>query len=93
MANVNSYKHGLIRNFVTKLHTPKVTSKFGVHLSDDIQENTIIVSLDCSVSYKLRNDRAVTVDLIFQKRVKVLMVSMVRHDDQKDELGVFNRTT
>jgi len=33
----------------------------------------------------LRDYRCLTIDLVLKERVKVLMVRVVRHDDQKDE--------
>lgn len=86
MANVNTHKHGLIGDFWSELHAPEITTEFGVHLTNDIQEDAIIVLLDGAVGNKLRDNWRVAVDLILQERVEVLVVRLVGHDHQEDEL-------
>jgi hypothetical protein len=49
------------------LHAPEITTKFGVHLTDDVKENAVIVLLDSAVSNELRNDRGITIDLVLQE--------------------------
>ena len=93
MADVDTDQHGLIRDLGAKLHAPKVTAKFGVHLTDDVQEDPVVVLSDGAVSDELADDGRVAVDLVFQEGVEVLVVGVVGHDNQEDELSVLNRTT
>ena len=92
VTHINTNKHGLVRDFRTKLHTPKVTTKLSVHLSYDVQEDTVVVLGNRSVSNELWNDRTVTINFILDKWVEILMVWVVGHYNQKDELGVLNLT-
>jgi len=62
-------------------------------LADNVEEDSVIILSDRAVGYKLRDDGTVTVDLVLKERVEVLVVCVVRHDDQEDEVGVLDRTT
>ena len=64
MAHIDSNEHGLIGDFLAKWHSPEISSEFGVHLSDDIQKDTVIILLDGAVGNKLGDDWTVTVDLV-----------------------------
>ena len=86
MAHIDSYQHGLVRDFLAKRHSPKISTEFSIHLSDDIQEDTVIVLLDGSVGDELRDDRTVTVDLVLQEGVEVLVVGVVWHDNEEYEI-------
>lgn len=86
VAHINSNQHGLIGDFLAKRHSPKISSEFGVHLSDDIQEDTVIILLDCAVGNKLGDNRTVTVDLVLEEGVEVLVVSVIWHDNEEYEI-------
>ena len=86
MAHVNTGKHRLVGNFWSELHTPQVTAELGVHLADDVQEDAVVVLLDGAVSHELGNNWRVAIDFVFQERVEVLVVRLVRHDNQENEL-------
>ena len=86
MADINADKHSLLRNLITKGHAPEVTAEFGIHLADDIEEDSVIILGNSAVGHELRDDGAVTVDLVLQERIEVLMVRVVRHDNQEDEV-------
>ena len=90
MANINAHKHGSIRDFRAELHTPEITAKFGVHLTNNIEENTVIVLRNCAVSHELRNNWRITINFVLQKRVKVLVVRLVGHNHKEDELRVLD---
>lgn len=81
-----------MRNFIAKGHAPEVTSEFRVHLADDIEEDTVIVFLNGAIGDELRDDGTVAVDLVLEVRVKVLVVRVVGHDYQEDEVGVLDQT-
>lgn len=53
VTHINTNEHGLVRDFRTKLHAPKVTTKLSVHLSYDVQEDTVVVLGNRSVSNEL----------------------------------------
>ena len=86
MAHIDSDQHGLIGDFLAKPHSPKISSEFGVHLSDDIQEDTVIILLNGAVGDKLGDDRTVTIDLVLKEGVEVLVVSVVWHDNEEYEI-------
>lgn len=67
VAHVNTDEHGLLRDFLGEGHTPEVSSELGVHLSDDISEDSVIVFTNSFVCNKLRYHGGVTIDLVFQK--------------------------
>ena len=90
VANIDTHKHGLFGDLLAERHSPEIASKLGVHLSDDVQEDSIVVLEDCSVGDELGDNRTVAVDFIFQERIEVLMVGVVRHDHQEEELRVFD---
>lgn len=87
MAHIDTNKHGSLGDLRAKAHTPQISTDLGVHLTDDIHENTVIVLGDGSVGHKLRNDGGLTVDFILEERVEILMVRVVGHNDQEDETG------
>jgi len=86
VTHVNTYQHSLVRDFTAEGHAPEVTAELGIHLSNDVQKDTVVVLRDRPVGDELRNDGAVTVDLILQERVEVLMVGVVGHDHQEHEV-------
>ena len=90
VTHINSDEHGLIWNFLAEGHPPEVTTEFGVHLPDDIKEDTVVVFNNSSIRHKLRNDRAVTVDLVFQERIEVLMICVIWHDHEEYEVWMLN---
>ena len=92
MADINTDKHGLLRDLGSERHSPEIAAKFGVHLSDDVQEDTIIVLGNCAISDELGNDGTVTVDLVLEEGVEVLMIRVIGHDDKEDEVRVLNGT-
>jgi hypothetical protein len=90
MTDINADKHGGVRNFWAELHTPQISAKLGVHLTNNVKENTVIVLLNGAVSDELRNDWRITINFVFQKRVEVLVVRLVRHNHKEDELRVLD---
>jgi len=71
---------------LAETHAPEIASNFGVHLTNNIHENSIVVLGDRAVGYKLGDDRCLTIDLVLEERVEVLVVRVVRHNDQEDKL-------
>lgn len=65
MTDINSYKHSLWRDFLSKGHTPQVPSKFSIDLSHNINEDATITLLNGSRLNKLWNHWAVWVNFIF----------------------------
>ena len=90
MADIDTHKHGLLGDLVAEGHAPKVTAEFGIHLANDVEEDTVVVLRNCPDGHKLRDHRRITIDLVLQEGVEVLVVRVVGHDDQEDEIGVFN---
>jgi len=87
MAHIDTHKHGSLGNLRAEAHAPQISTDLGVHLTDDIHENTVIVFSDGSVGNELGNDRGLTVDFILKERIEILMVGVVGHNDQEDETG------
>lgn len=92
MTHINAHEHGLLRNLAAERHAPEVTAELSVHLPDDVEEDTVVVLGDGAIGDELRDNWGVTVDLILKEGVEVLMISVIRHDDQEDEIGVFDGT-
>jgi len=93
VADVNAHKHGLLGDLRAEGHTPEVTTEFGIHLADDVEEDSVIILGNRAVGDELRDDWTVTVDLVLEEGVEVLVVRVVRHDNQEDEVRVLDRTT
>jgi len=90
VANVDSNQHGLVRDLRAELHTPKIATKFSVHLADDVQEDSVIVLSDSAVGNELANHGGIAVDLVLKEGVEVLVVGVVRHNHQEDELSMLD---
>jgi hypothetical protein len=56
MADINANKHGLVTDLGPKRHSPQITAKLGIHLSNNVQEDTVIVLRNGAISDELRND-------------------------------------
>jgi len=92
VAHIDTYKHGLFGNLGAELHAPQVTAELGVHLANDVEEDAIVVLGDGAVGHELRDDGRVTIDLVLDERVEVLVVRVVGHDHEEDELRVLDLT-
>jgi hypothetical protein len=90
VTDIDSNEHGLLRNLGSKRHSPEVTAKLGIHLANDVQEDPVIVLLDGAVGHELGNDGTVTVDLVFQEGVEVLVICVVGHDHQEQEIRMLD---
>ena len=66
VTNINTNKHGFGRDLFAEVHAPQVTSDFSVHLTNDVEEDAVVVLDDGAVGNKLRDDWAVTVDLVLE---------------------------
>jgi hypothetical protein len=84
MANIDSDEHSLWRDLLTEVKTPKVSSKFSINLSKDVDVNPVVVLLDRLAWYELRDNWTVGVDLVLKSCVKMLLLDGVRHDDQEE---------
>ena len=60
--------------------------------ADDIEEDAVIVLDNGAIGDELRDHGTVTVDLVLEERVEVLVVRVVRHDHQEDEVRVLDVT-
>jgi hypothetical protein len=85
VANVDTNEHGLVGDLSAEVHSPEITSEFGVDLSHDVQIDTIVVTVDGLGSDELRDDGVVRVNFIFNGGVEVLLSESVG-DDDKEEL-------
>jgi hypothetical protein len=56
MTYIDTYKHSCLGDFRTETHTPEITANFGIHLTDDVHENSVVVLCNSSVCNELRND-------------------------------------
>lgn len=90
MTNVNTDEHSLLGDLAAEGHAPEVTTEFGVHLTDNVEEDTVVVFCDGAVGNELGDHGTVTVDLVLEEGVEVLMVGVIGHDDKEDEIGVFD---
>ena len=84
MAHIDSHEHGLLRDLASEVKAPKISTKFSINLSKDVNVNPIVVLLDRLARYELRDNWTVGVDLVLKSCVKMLLLDGVRHDDQKE---------
>lgn len=86
VANIDTDKHGLFGDFWSVIEAPKITTKLSVDLSQDVDVDSVVVLLENLGGNELRNDRAISVDLVLKSGVKMLSLDGIRHDDQEEEL-------
>ena len=84
VANIDTNKHSLIGDFRSKVHAPEVTAEFGVDLSDYVEIDPIVISVNSLASNKLRDNRVVRVNFIFNGGVEGLLSQGVRNDDKEE---------
>ena len=90
MADVDTHEHSLLTDLVAEGHAPEVTTELGVHLTNDIEEDTVIIFGDSPVGDELGDDGTVTVNLVLQEGVEVLVVAVIRHNNQENEVRVLD---
>lgn len=86
MADINAYKHSLGGDLLAKVHAPEITTDFGVHLTDDVEEDAVIVLHNGAVGNKLRDYRAVAVDLVLDYSVEFLVITLIWHNYHENKL-------
>lgn len=84
VANVDSDKHGLVRDFRTEVEAPEISAELGVDLSEDVDVDPVVVLLNGLARNKLGDDWTIGVDLVLESGVKVLLLDGVGHDDQEE---------
>lgn len=84
VAHVDAHKHGLGRDVSAEVHSPEVTSEFGIDLSYDVQVDAVVVSVDGLARHELRDDGVVIVDLVLHGGVEELLALGVRNDDKEE---------
>jgi hypothetical protein len=84
VANVDADKHGLGRNFLSEAHSPEITSKLGVNLTDNVEVNAVVVFVDGLACDELGNDRVVRVNLVLDSSIEVLLSQGVRDNDEEE---------
>jgi len=62
---------------LSEVHSPEVTAELGIDLADDVQIDTVVVSVDGLACDELGDDGVVRVDLVFNGRVEVLLTKGV----------------
>lgn len=67
MTHINTHQHSSLGNFRAKAHTPQVSTNLGIHLTDDVHEDTVVILGDGPVGNELRDYRCLTVNLILQE--------------------------
>jgi hypothetical protein len=84
MADINTDKHGLVGNFLAEVHAPQITTEFGIDLTDNVQVDAVIISVNCFARYELRDNRVVRVNFIFNGGIEGLLSEGVRDDDEEE---------
>lgn len=85
VANINTDEHGLVGDFWAEVHSPEITAELGIDLSDNVQIDSVVISVDSLACHKLRDNGVVRVNFIFNGGVEVLLSQAIR-DDDKEEL-------
>lgn len=92
VANVDTNKHGLGRNILAEAHSPEIATELGIDLTDDVEEDSVVVSSNGLAGHELGDDWVVAVDLVLNSSVELLLTEGVR-DDHQEELdcwcGIF----
>ncbi len=53
VANVDTYKHSLVGNLLAEVHSPEISSQFGIDLSHNVEIDAIVVTVDSLSSDEL----------------------------------------
>jgi len=85
VAHVDTDEHGLVGDLGTEVHAPEITTELGVDLTDDVQIDTVIISVDGLARHKLRDNGVVRVYFILDLLVEYFLSQGVR-DDHEEEL-------
>lgn len=88
MADINSNQHGFLGNFRSEVHSPEISTKFGIDLSKDVHVDSIVVFVDDLSLDKLRNHRRVSVDGILDLLIEVISSSS-EGDDNQEKVKIF----
>mmetsp|Transcript_24537 Transcript_24537/g.17253 ORF Transcript_24537/g.17253 Transcript_24537/m.17253 type:complete len:245 (-) Transcript_24537:1711-2445(-) len=86
VTDINAYKHSFGGDLLAKVHAPKVTTDFGVHLTDNVEEDAVIVLHNGAVGNKLRDYWAVTVDLVLDYSIEFLVITLIWHNNHENKL-------
>lgn len=73
VANVDTDKHGLGWDVFAEVHSPEITSEFGIDLSDNVQVDAVVIPVDRLASDELRDNGVVRVYFIFDGGIEVLL--------------------
>jgi hypothetical protein len=84
MANIYSHKHCLPTDLLAKAHPPEVSTELSIDLPDDVDKNTVIILQNSLLRHKLTDDWTVSINFIFESRVKILLLDLIWHDNQKE---------
>lgn len=85
VAYVDSYEHGFSGDFRVKVHSPEVSTKFCIDLTEDIHVDLVFIFIESLGSDKLGDHRIVRVDLVLDGGVEVLLFDFVRHNDHEEK--------
>jgi hypothetical protein len=83
MADVNSNQHGFLWDFSSEVHSPEVTTEFGIDLSEDVHVDSIVVFVDNLGLNKLGDNWRVCVDGVLNLFVEVISSCCEGDDDQE----------
>ena len=86
VANIDTYQHSLSGDLWAEAHAPQVTSKLSIDLTDDVEVDAIVISVDGLAGNELRDNGVVRVNFIFNGGVEDLLPHGVG-DDDKEELN------
>lgn len=84
MANINTHKHRLLRDFLSEVHSPKVSSKLGIDLSHNIEIDTIVISINRLARNELRYYRVIAVNLVFNGGIELFLPQTIRNDHEEE---------
>lgn len=81
VAHINAYEHCLRGDLLVEVHSPQITTKLHVDLTDDVHVDPVVVSVNGLVGHELRDNGVVRVDLVLYGLVEVFLSSSVGYDD------------
>lgn len=84
VTDIDSHEHSFLRDVFVEVHTPQVSTKLGVDLSENIDEDAVVVLHNGLSSHELRDHRRVSVNLALNSSVELLLPDMVWHDDKEE---------
>ena len=81
VADINTDKHGLVGDLLAEVHAPEVTSELSIDLTNNVQVNAVVISINSLACNELRDNWVIRVNFIFNGGIEGLLSEGVWNND------------